>query len=204
MFIKVIKRAYLLFFEVLGWKFHRQNLVDGIYILPSHTSLWDASLGWAYGCKNAMNPLAFLIDHWYDRSPKFFKKLKFFRVPEFDRDPPPVYRTFFKELEKEIKTQFRTDYRPLVITICPEGTLQACNHWKRGFSYLSEKLDLPIYVFEIDYNKKEVKVLNLEDPIYQSRCTHKEAMDKIRNMIDLKCAKYPEKVGIPRLKKEDG
>lgn len=203
MFIKIVKRMYLLFFEALGWKFHRQNLVDGIYILPNHTSLWDASLGWAYGCKNAMNPLAFLIDHWYDRCPKFFKKLKFFRVPEFDRDPPPVYRTFFKELEKEVKTQFRTDYRPLVITICPEGTLQACDYWRRGFSYLSEKLDLPIYVFELDYNKKEVKVLNLKDPIYQSRHSHKEVMDKIRSMTNFDCAKYPEKVGTPRLKKED-
>lgn len=197
----LLSKIYILFYKILGWKFHKQKMCDGIYIVPTHTSLWDAPTGLGFALYNNINPLTFLVDFWYDRAPKLFKHLKFFRTPDMAHSAPSSYVTFFKDLKKEVKRQ-SVDPRALAISICPEGQLAARECWAGSFMYLSKILKLPIYVLKIDYRNKEVSVVNVESPIHRVGRTDTEVMDDIRAIVDPNWARWPEKVSNIRLESE--
>lgn len=201
MFVGFLKKLYVLFFRCLGWKIYNQKVYDGIYIVPTHTSLWDAPIGLALVFNIIANPIVFLTELWYDRFPGLFRFLNFIRTPELEKSGISSYASFFRSLKKEVKEQYK-DPRALGITVCPEGQLGYCEYWKPGFLHLSKMFKLPIYIVKIDYRNKEVCIINPDDPIVYIGRKKEEVMDEIRNLVDPNWAKYPENVGRIRLKTE--
>ena len=198
---KFLGKIYILFFRILGWKFEDQKLYDGIYVLPTHTSLWDAPLGLAYRFRAGTNSITFLTELWYDRFPRIFKSLKFFRTPDLEKSGPSSYVSFFKGLKKEVRKQY-VDPRALCITVCPEGQLGYCDHWKKSFLHLSRILKMPIFIIKIDYKNKKVSIVNPDQPIKTVDREDADVMSDIRNLTDKEWAKYPEQVGNIRLESE--
>ena len=52
------------------------------------------------------------------------------------------------------------DAESLVIAVPPEGTRAKTVYWKTGFYYIAQKADVPLILVSMDYNKKEVGVIN--------------------------------------------
>ena len=193
---KVIGKAYVAMWRLLGWKIQKApegHDPNGIYIVPTHTSLLDGPLGLAYVAVNSLDPLLFLVEKWYDKSPKLSKAVGFFRTPDMDYTAASGYVSFFKSLKKEVKRRKETG-QGIVIGICPEGRLAKGDGWKGSFLYLARLLKQNIYVVRVDYNEKYAGVVNPLNPVMVGKRSDKEIMDEIRSLCDANWAKYPENV----------
>lgn len=199
----VLKFLYASLFRLLGWKFDVKKTQHGIYVVPTHTSLWDAPLGIGYVCESEINGFFLLTDIWYNKFPKLFKSLNFFSTPDMDSTSPAGYVSFFKKLKKEVKRQKSEVKGSMSLVICPEGQLPYCDHWKGSFLYLSKVLKLPLYIVKLDYRNKLATIANPDDPIPAYEMSQKEVMDQIREIVDVQWGKHPEQVGNIRLENEE-
>ena len=62
----------------------------------------------------------------------------------------PVDRRNAAKLPETVAAMLR-DSREMALLICPEGTRKSTEHWKRGFYFIAQKANVPIFgVQEVD------------------------------------------------------
>ncbi len=124
----------------------KKEMKNAVIIEAPHTSMWDFVWGraglWALGIK-----CHFLIK----------KELFFFPLGVLLRalGAVPVNRGrdgkgFFDDIIKELTS---SDDFSLVIT--PEGTRKRTNNWKKGYYFIAQQSQKPIFMAWIDYKKKD-------------------------------------------------
>lgn len=137
-----------LLYKLWGWKktITVEHPKKYIICLAPHTSNWDFVLGQLYSYAEDIKPNFLMKKEW------FFWPLG----PIFKHiGGIPVYRQKNMSMTESlahaaINTE---DFR---LTITPEGTRSANADWKRGFYFIAYKANIPILLYGIDYEKKEI------------------------------------------------
>jgi 1-acyl-sn-glycerol-3-phosphate acyltransferase len=134
-------------FRLFGWKIDPNSpkgVEKCVVVVGPHTSNWDFVLG----------RLAFVM---YGLKPKILiKKDLFF--------PPlgwilkllggiPVDRKKNNNMTEQAAELFKK-YDQLYLVFTPEGTRSYNPNWKKGFYYIAQKANVPIYICYMDYEKK--------------------------------------------------
>lgn len=78
------------------------------------------------------------------------------------------------------------------LAITPEGTRSLTKQWKRGFYFIALKAKLPIMLFAIDFEQKQIVCTKTIYPCGDVEADMKEIMDYYRCFK----GKYPEKFAI--------
>jgi hypothetical protein len=193
-----MKSVMRFFLSLFGWKYLKppEELQSGVYILPVHTSAWDAIHAVIGSIFYNLSPITFLVENFYDLAPRFFSRLGFIRVPDMDERSSTAFVPLFRQLRKKTKVA----PPPYAIAICPEGNRQYVDHYKSSFLYLSRSLKVPIYVLEIDFWNKQVQVYPSINP---KGLSDKQVMDKVREYVRPETGLYPDQAGRPYLEVEN-
>lgn len=118
-----------------------------IIALAPHTSNWDFIIGILY-CKANGFHCNFLIK----------KECFFWPIGKLMHrlGGIPVYRNKNTGLTDIVAAEARKrDSFRLCIT--PEGTRKPAKEWKKGFYYIALKANIPILLFGLDYEKKQIR-----------------------------------------------
>lgn len=171
--------AYYILTKVFGWKITNEfpDFKKSIVVFAPHTSYWDGFYGKLYFMTTGINY-------------KFLSKKEFFKFPfnYFFRLYGSIPVSQNKEYINEVVSLFEKSNN-LHIILSPEGQLAKTAHWKKGFYYMSTKVNVPIVVGYIDYKKKEVGIKG----VIRDTGDMKETMLEISEMYEDINAKYPEK-----------
>lgn len=142
-----MRKIYLYWLKLLGWKIDEttpENIKQCVIVVGPHTSNWDFIIGrWAfkyYGVKAKflIKKEAFFFPFGY-----FLKRMGGIPV---DRKKNNNLTEYAVELFKENEVLF--------LTFTPEGTRSYNPNWKKGFYYIAQKAQVPIYIAYIDYENK--------------------------------------------------
>lgn len=133
--------------RLLGWKVdkHTPEGVDKcVIVMGPHTSNWDFVLG----------KLAFIS---YGVKVKFLIKKELF-VPPFGwllraMGGVPVDRKKNNNLTDQAVKYF-SESETLYLVFTPEGTRSYNPNWKKGFYYIAQRANVPIYIAYADYERK--------------------------------------------------
>ncbi|MDR2511400.1 MAG: 1-acyl-sn-glycerol-3-phosphate acyltransferase [Bacteroidales bacterium] len=136
--------------KVFGWKLYTVYPKEDkmVVIVAPHTTIMDFVWGlfawWVIGVKPN-----FLI-----KKELFFFPLNYI-LKAFGGIP--VNRTHAASIPLYCKKMFDAGSM-YGLTITPEGTRKKTNRWKRGFYFISEKADVPIYLAFLDYKRKTLGI----------------------------------------------
>lgn len=117
-----------------------------IICLAPHTSNWDFIIGQLYARANGMKSNFLMKKEWF-----FWPLGPIFRsiggIPVFRQKKMSMTDTL-------VQTALNADMFHLTIT--PEGTRKPVSEWKRGFYYIALGAKMPILLYGVDYQKKEI------------------------------------------------
>jgi 1-acyl-sn-glycerol-3-phosphate acyltransferase len=138
-----------LLLKLCGWKYVGDEPVDKRYVVISapHTSGWDFVWGkLTFGLKK-VNPVVFIK-----------KESFFFPVGIILRwlGARPVNRGRGAVGLVDQILQYFEKNDEFAVCITPEGTREKVSKWKRGFYFIAQKANVPIYLGYIDYKRKEL------------------------------------------------
>ena len=68
----------------------------------------------------------------------------------------PVYRSKKTSMTDNLAEAARKA-KHFVLCITPEGTRSANPDWKKGFYYIAHKAQIPILLYGVDFEKKQIK-----------------------------------------------
>ncbi len=133
--------------SLLGWKIDRTPPTGAqkcVVVVGPHTSNWDFVIG----------KLTF---SYYGVNAKFLIKKEMF-IPGFGwflkrMGGVPVDRKAKNNMTKQAVSYF-SEYDNLFLVFTPEGTRSYNPHWKKGFYYIAQEANVPIYMAYIDYKTK--------------------------------------------------
>lgn len=174
----------------MGWNVD-PNLPEGvdkaIVVVGPHTSNWDFIIG----------RLAFFM---YGINAKFLIKKELF-FPPFGwilkgLGGLPVDRKGNNNFV-EIAANLFQQYDSLYIVFTPEGTRSYNPNWKKGFYYIAQKANVPIYIAYMDYERK---IGGFLEPFYPTGDAKKDIAYIKEKLSDYK-GKYPEN-GIRKVEDE--
>ncbi len=162
-----------------------EEMKNAVIIEAPHTSMWDFILGraglWALGIH-----CHFLIK----------KELFFFPLGIILKalGAIPVNRGkdgkgFYDDIITELKNK-----KNFSLIITPEGTRKLTNNWKKGYYYIAQKADKPIFMAWIDYKYKTCGV-NKESKIIPTGDYNKDFI-LVQNFYKNINAKYPERFNL--------
>jgi 1-acyl-sn-glycerol-3-phosphate acyltransferase len=142
-----MKKIIQLIFWLTGWKIDKRT-PDGInkcvIVVGPHTSNWDFIIGKmafiSYGVK-----ARFLI-----KKELFFPPLGWLLKL---MGGVPVDRTQRNNMT-ETAVKFFNENETMFLVFTPEGTRKYNPNWKKGFYYIAQKANVPIYICYIDYQNK--------------------------------------------------
>lgn len=140
--------ANWLLYHMLGWK---KNITVShgekyIICLAPHTSNWDFLIGQLYSKAEGLTVNFLMKKEWF-----FWPLGSIFR----SIGGIPVYRDKKMSMTDTLaRTAIESDTFHLTIT--PEGTRSRNAEWKRGFYYVAYKAQIPILLYGVDYEKKEI------------------------------------------------
>jgi 1-acyl-sn-glycerol-3-phosphate acyltransferase len=142
-----MKKLMRIILNLLGWKIDK-NVPDGVkkavIVMGPHTSNWDFVIG----------KMAFIT---FGIKAKFLIKKELFFFP-FGyllkaMGGIPVDRNANNNFTEQAVDYFNNnDSMYLVFT--PEGTRKYNPNWKKGFYYIAQKANVPIYIGYMDYERK--------------------------------------------------
>jgi 1-acyl-sn-glycerol-3-phosphate acyltransferase len=177
-----MKKIAQFLFWVSGWKIAKNNPQDVkkcVIVVGPHTSNWDFVIG----------KLAFV---YYGVKGKFLIKKEAFFFP-FGyllkaMGGVPVDRKQRGNIT-DTAVQFFKEEDELYLVFTPEGTRSYNPHWKKGFYYIAQKANVPIYICYMDYERKIggfygefIPSGNIDEDI-----------QGIKNILGTFKGKYPEK-----------
>ena len=174
-------KAIYFLLRIFGWRIDPnppQGVKKCVVVMGPHTSNWDFIIGRAtfshYGLK-----AYFLI-----KKELFFWPLGFFLK---QMGGIPVDRKKAGNLTDQAVNHIkRLDEVYMVFT--PEGTRSYNPNWKRGFYYIAQKAEVPIYIGYIDYEKKIGGFHSKFDPTGDAEADIK----KIKNILKQYKGRVPE------------
>jgi 1-acyl-sn-glycerol-3-phosphate acyltransferase len=167
--------------RLIGWKIDHQSFISiqkCVVVMGPHTSNWDFIIG----------RLAFVT---FGIKPKvLIKKDLFF--------PPlgwilkavggiPVDRKKNNNLTDYACDLFKKRAE-LFMIFTPEGTRKHNPNWKKGFYYIAQKANVPIYIGYMDYEKKIGGFHSLFHPTGDVQ----KDIDYIKSVLGQYKGKYPE------------
>jgi len=76
----------------------------------------------------------------------------------------------------------------LALTITPEGTRKYTKKWKKGFYYIAQQAQVPLYIGFIDYQKKQTGILTK----FEITGDFEKDFAEIQNILRGHVAKFPE------------
>lgn len=137
-----------LLYDLWGWKkiVTEEHPDKYIICLAPHTSNWDFILGQLYAGAEGMRPNFLMKKEWFfwPLGP-IFKKI----------GGIPVYRQKNMSMTDSLTATAKA-HNTFRLTITPEGTRSANPNWKRGFYFIALNASIPILLYGIDYQKKEI------------------------------------------------
>ena len=133
--------------RLFGWKVDRrtpEGVDKCVIVVGPHTSNWDFVIG----------KLAFIS---YGVKVKFLIKKEVF-IPPFGwilkaMGGVPVDRKKNNNLTDHAVKYFK-ESDTLYLVFTPEGTRSYNPNWKKGFYYIAQKANVPIYIAYMDYERK--------------------------------------------------
>jgi 1-acyl-sn-glycerol-3-phosphate acyltransferase len=137
--------------KMCGWKTHPFTPTEKKYvvIVAPHTSFWDFVIGKLF-CTYRSIPA------------KFFIKKEFFFFPIGYALKAlggiPIDRTHAQNVVSYTTELFERS-EELVIIITPEGTRKRVEKWKKGYYFLAERANVPLYAAFIDFTTKECGII---------------------------------------------
>lgn len=177
-------------FKLAGWEIDPQapeGVKKAVIVVGPHTSNWDFIVG----------RLAFFM---YGIDGKFLIKKELFFPPLgwFLKaiGGLPVDRKKNNNMI-EYASSLYEKYESLYIVFTPEGTRSYNPKWKKGFYYIAQKANVPIYIAYMDYEKKKGGFL---EPLHPSGDVDKD-IKYIKEKLSQFKGKYSEK-GIRRVEDE--
>lgn len=93
---------------------------------------------------------------------------------------------FFDEIVKQLKTK-----QNFSLVLTPEGTRKANPNWKKGYYFIAQQSEKPIFLAWIDYKKRTCGI-NEENMLIPTG-NYQEDFEKIRVFYRNISAKHPEK-----------
>ena len=139
-------------FQIIGWKVvGKLNYPDKCLVIAApHTSNWDFFIGRCY---------AYIIGI----VPKYLIKSELF-LPILRslikwNGGIPVYRHSKNNVVDQITEIYNSTYK-FILGISPEGTRSRVERWRTGFYHIAVKSEVPILLLKMDYEKKEIGILN--------------------------------------------
>lgn len=134
---------------MLGWK----KIVDQphpdkyIISLAPHTSNWDFVIGQLYMRAEGMRTNFLMKREWF-----FWPLGPIFR----SMGGIPVWRDRHSSMTDRLADYARQHER-FSLCITPEGTRSPNPDWKHGFYFIAQKAGIPILLYGVDYEKKEIR-----------------------------------------------
>lgn len=173
----------ILFFitKLLGWKID-PNVPEGVkkavIVVGPHTSNWDFIIGKVAFMKYKIEG-RFLIK----------KELFFFPFGFFLKKLGgiPVDRSKNNRLTDQAVSFFEEN-ETMYLVFTPEGTRKYNPNWKKGFYYIAQKANVPIYIAYIDYATKTGGFHSLFQP---SGDVEKD-IQEIKSILGNYKGKFPE------------
>lgn len=167
--------------KLFGWKIDErtpENVKKCVVVVGPHTSNWDFIIG----------KMAF---RYYGVKAKFLikKEAFFFPVGFFLKwmGGVPVDRKKNNNItDQAVKYFEESDTLYLVFT--PEGTRSYNPNWKKGFYYIAQKANVPIYIAYMDYEKKIGGFHSLFEPTGDA----KKDIEYIKSVLSQFKGKFPE------------
>ena len=139
-------------FQIIGWKVvGKLNYPDKCLVIAApHTSNWDFFIGRCY---------AYIIGV----VPKYLIKSELF-LPILRslikwNGGIPVYRHSKNNVVDQI-TEIYNSTDKFILGISPEGTRRRVERWRTGFYHIAVKSEVPILLLKMDYEKKEIGIIN--------------------------------------------
>jgi 1-acyl-sn-glycerol-3-phosphate acyltransferase len=139
-------------FQIIGWKVvGKLNYPDKCLVIAApHTSNWDFFIGRCY---------AYIIGI----VPKYLIKSELF-LPILRslikwNGGIPVYRHSKNNVVDQI-TEIYNSTDKFILGISPEGTRRRVERWRTGFYHIAVKSEVPILLLKMDYEKKEIGIIN--------------------------------------------
>ncbi|HAM99111.1 MAG TPA: glycerol acyltransferase [Marinilabiliales bacterium] len=134
-----------------GWRYIGPVPTEKKFVVISvpHTSMWDFVWGkFAFGSKR-VQPIIFIKKESF-----FFPMgllLKALGARPVDRGKGAI------GLVEQVLDHFDKNEK-FAVCITPEGTREKVTKWKRGFYYIAQKANVPIYLGIIDYGNKVMTI----------------------------------------------
>lgn len=134
-------------FKLIGWRIDTkapQGIEKAVIVVGPHTSNWDFVLG----------RMAFIM---YGKKPKILIKKELFFPPLGwllrALGGIPVNRKKNNNITDQAVKLFN-QHAKLFMVFTPEGTRSYNPHWKKGFYYIAQRAQVPIYICYMDYERK--------------------------------------------------
>ena len=140
-----------LIFKLNGWKIVGSHTYPKkcLVIAAPHTSNWDFLIGRCYAYIIGVKP-KYLV-----KSELFLPMLATFLKWN---GGIPVYRKAKNNVVEQVVDMFENATQ-LHLGIAPEGTRRKVEKWKTGFYHIASIAKVPLFLFTIDYKKKEVGII---------------------------------------------
>lgn len=168
----------------MGWTTEITEAHPDKYIicLAPHTSNWDFLIGQLYNRAENLKSNFLMKKEW------FFWPLG----PIFRRmGGIPVYRSKKTSMTDNMADAAR-QAESFKLCITPEGTRSLNADWKKGFYFIALKAQIPILLYGLDYEKKEIVATKT---IIPSGDLEKDMLEIKQYYKDFK-GRYPEKFTI--------
>ncbi|MEG1572166.1 MAG: 1-acyl-sn-glycerol-3-phosphate acyltransferase [Bacteroidales bacterium] len=136
--------------RLCGWTVgpFRPSAAKYVLIVAPHTSNWDFIIGRLAFYKIGI-PMKVLIKKELFIFPLNFILKAFGGVP-VNRQQALNTVNFSTNLLQNADS--------LALVLTPEGTRKATKNWKKGFYYIAQKAEVPLYIAYIDYKKKKCAI----------------------------------------------
>ena len=161
--------------KLFGWKYigDLPEVKKAVIIAVPHTSNWDFVWGKLAFLSHNVKTTILMKQEMFVFPLKYL--LKSWGVI-------PVNRSKKESMTDQLAEEFsRRD--SLYLSVAPEGTRSHRSEWKRGFYYIALKANVPIYLGEINYQNKTIKV---GKPFYPTGDVEKDMLEIKRNYIHSK------------------
>ena len=138
-----------LLYKRMGWTVELTQPLPPKYIicLAPHTSNWDFIVGQLYNTAEGMHTNFLMKKEWF-----FWPLGVLFRR----LGGIPVYRQKHTSMTDSLAlTAIESENFRLCIT--PEGTRSRVEEWKRGFYFIAQKAQLPILLYGLDYERRQIR-----------------------------------------------
>lgn len=174
-------KALYVILKMLGWKIDPhppQGVKKCVVVMGPHTSNWDFILGRA-------------TFSYYGVQAKFLIKKELFFFPLGfllkKMGGIPVDRKRGANLTDQAVNIIK-NHEEIYMVFTPEGTRSYNPNWKRGFYYIAQKANVPIYIGYVDYERKIGGFHSLFEPTGDV----KKDIETIKGILSQYKGKVPE------------